>query len=92
MANFTSTSDIECRKDAEKYLSGLKIGSTLMFFQLPWKEHSETEMRADAGAFTVLHSTLDRWWEVGFTRNEELMVERFYSMEEAIAFIVLRWW
>lgn len=92
MTKFTTTADIETRADAEKYLSGLGISSTIMLFNLQWVKMNDKEMFADTGTFSVLHNTEYRWWEIGFQKNGELMVERFYSMEEALAYIVLRWW
>ena len=94
MTNFSSTKTV-CvdRKSAEAYLSALPPSSTLDFFKLNWELNDDGMMRADGGNFTVLHNPADRWWEVGYRKHysEELVVERFYSMEQAIAYIVLKW-
>jgi hypothetical protein len=93
MSKFTSSADIETREQAIAYLSG-KSGSLLDFFSLKWEKRDDQRIFADAGAFTVLHSTEDAWWEVGFKKmgEDDVTVVRFYSMEQCVAYIVCRWW
>lgn len=80
-----------------KYLEN-KPGSMLQFFALKW-ELKNKELgdiiapRSEAGPFSVMHSITDGWWEVGYDNNEGVLtVDRFYSMEECVAYIVCRWW
>lgn len=80
-------------ESAQAYLSN-RPGSIVDFFKLDWKVDEEGQVKYIGDTpFSILHSPTDHWWEVGSRTNEgAFTVERFGSMEQAIAYIVSKWW